>query len=71
VFEDLVDGEEEENLIGLLDDDEGGDGSVSGVGVGMVGREGGREEGRGVDGSVSVRRDVVMPLVVGHLAVGV
>lgn len=60
VFEDPVD-EEEENLIGLLDD-EGGDGSVSGIAMEMVDREGGEQEGG---------RDVVTPLVVGHPAGGV
>jgi hypothetical protein len=62
VFEDPADEEEEENLIGLLDDDEGGDGPVGGIGIEMVDREGGQEGGRDVDvdGSVSVRRDVVV-----------
>jgi hypothetical protein len=61
VFEDPAD-EEEENLIGLLDDDEGGDESVGGIGIEVVDREGGQEGGRDVDGSVSVsvRRDVVI-----------
>jgi hypothetical protein len=65
VFEDPAD-EEEENLIGLLDDDEGGDESVGGIGIEVVDREGGQEGGRDVDVdgsvsvSVSVRRDVVI-----------